>query len=53
MIVVLTNLRGGKALADPAVSQSSLPEEKPQRQWSASQLAAVVQAAYIREALGQ
>ena len=40
-------------MLDPAVSKPSAPEEKPERRWSSSQLAAVVQAAYIREALGR
>jgi hypothetical protein len=46
-------MRRPRALPDSAVSKPSMPNEKPQRQWSASQLAAVVQAAYIREALGR
>jgi len=51
MIVVLTNLEEQSVLTDMTVSKPT--DERPKREWSASQLAAVVQAAYIREALGR
>jgi hypothetical protein len=53
MIVVLTNLEEQSVLTDMTVSKPTSTDERPKRQWSASQLAAVVQAAYIREALGR
>jgi hypothetical protein len=40
-------------LADPKTSPQPSPLDKPERRWSESQLAAVVEAAYIRDALSR
>jgi hypothetical protein len=52
MIIVLTN-RKGASMADPKTSSQALALDQPERRWSDSQLAAVVEAAYILDALAR